>query len=168
MPIPTSLLRFNATGNFIAGLLLLGSASSPAIAQCDGTWNPQASVPGVIGEVYSMTEWDPDGAGPGPTGLVICGKFEGAGDVVSRNIAAWFPTLGEWRALATDDFFADSYLVADVLGLPDGRLVAVKTPIEFDHTVGILSDGHWAELNPTTGSGRLGGGVSGLDLLATG
>jgi hypothetical protein len=46
-------------------------------------------VPGVHGRVHCAAEWDPDGAGPRGTVLVVGGEFNSAGDVLVNSLAVW-------------------------------------------------------------------------------
>lgn len=56
----------------------------------DSGWMPGQGIPGVMGNVYAVTSWDPDGEeGPSPELLVIGGEFTQAGDTLARNIVMW-------------------------------------------------------------------------------
>ena len=68
-----------------------------ARGECEPQWLPGEGVPGVSGEVFAVTTWDPDGAGPEPELLVVGGHFLVAGDVLAKNIAAWDGS--QWQPL---------------------------------------------------------------------
>lgn len=70
----------------------------PLAAQCTPAWAP-ASVPGTDGSVAALVEWDPDGAGPMPTQLVIGGDFSVVGGAAAVNIAMRDPLSGVWSPL---------------------------------------------------------------------
>jgi len=82
----------------LVGLVaILLSPPASIHAQCDYDWLPGAGLPGVDGVVSAMIEWDPDGDGPQNEILVVGGSFEAAGNVLTRNAAAWDGT--RWRAM---------------------------------------------------------------------
>lgn len=65
-------------------------AALPAAAQCDPGWLPGVGPSGVEGLVYCSARFDPDGAGPEPSLLVVGGEFSvRIDDVVVSNLAAW-------------------------------------------------------------------------------
>ncbi len=94
--------------------VLTSTVGLRCLAQCNEVVM-QSAFPGVVSTsgtavVRTAVEWDPDGAGPLPTWLVIGGRFGFAGTVVSRGVAAWD---GEhWHAMdlptevASPDAFA--------------------------------------------------------------
>lgn len=79
-------------------LLLLGCAAlaGRAVAQCAPEWQPGEPLPQLRGTVYATQAWDPDGAGPSPTVLVVSGFFD-AGALIDTNLATWDGT--QWGAL---------------------------------------------------------------------
>lgn len=54
-------------------------------------------MPGLDGEAYCSTAWDPDGPGPQEELLVVGGYFRIAGNVAAGSIAAWDGE--QWHAL---------------------------------------------------------------------
>lgn len=92
-------MRTMLVGLAVACAALMGLGSGVARSQCVGGFGQVAGqgLPGVNGTVYAMVEWDPDGAGPEGTWLVVGGTFTVAGDVMARNIAAWDGS--RWRAM---------------------------------------------------------------------
>src|SRR5438128_1389139 len=80
-------------------ILVLSFVAPTARGQCPFNWRPGEGVPGVNGEVYAVTTWDPDGPGPQPSLLIVGGSFTVAGDVLANRIAAW-NGMG-WQALGT-------------------------------------------------------------------
>ncbi|MFM9994465.1 MAG: hypothetical protein ACKVU4_01545 [Phycisphaerales bacterium] len=70
-----------------------GASAAPVVGpgSCDPGWKfgLDQGWPGVNGQVYATTVWDPDGAGPTPEWLVLAGGFTVAGDIFVKNIAAW-------------------------------------------------------------------------------
>lgn len=94
------------------------SFASVLWGQCNETIT-QSSFPGVSmaggggGVVRAVVEWDPDGAGPEGTWLVIAGMFDYAGTVRSPRVAAWDGQ--NWRALPlpiTPGLTADAHALA--------------------------------------------------------
>ncbi|MEZ4652848.1 MAG: hypothetical protein R3E12_04380 [Candidatus Eisenbacteria bacterium] len=91
-----------------------------ASAQCERSWQPGFQVPGVSGDVWASTVWDPDGNGPEPELLVIGGRFLQAGGVATHNLAAWDGQA--WRDLDSQQVGLD--LVNDLV-VYNGELVVV-------------------------------------------
>jgi len=85
--------------SLIAALFLLLLAG-PVWGQCD-TWHagPPLEFPGIDGQVYAATTWDPDGSGPAGPQLVVGGFFRSAGGVAANGIARWDGTT--WQPFAT-------------------------------------------------------------------
>jgi hypothetical protein len=97
--------------SFAAFILLATIASS----QCPApVWSAFDTVPGASGTVRAIRSWDPDGAGPLPSVLVIGGTFTWAG---SPNIALFDGST--WQSVGTgvDDSIYD-------LAEFDGMLIA--------------------------------------------
>ncbi len=88
MPMPNTSLAIVALGCFLGAPMLPG--------QCTPSWVPGAAVAGVDGVVNASTWWDPDGAGPTPTRLVIGGSFTMVGSMPVHNLAMWEPVSGAW------------------------------------------------------------------------
>ena len=95
-------------------------AAAPATAQCGLQFHPGMGIPGVLGDVFAMTTWDRDGAGPLPPLLVIAGDFLEAGTLRTSNIAAYDPASGNWSALGNG---ANSNVNALAVA-PNGDLIA--------------------------------------------
>ena len=98
---------------------LLGAAivfAGPAHAQCNPEWLPTPSIPGLTGDgtVTCATTWDPDGAGPAESMLVVGGQFDAAGNVLTGGLAAWDGQ--EWSSLNGP--------AAQVLAVYNGDLIA--------------------------------------------
>ena len=73
-----------------------------AFSQCaDWRTGPldNTSVDGANGGVYCSYYWDPDGAGPLPTYLVVGGNFTSIQGVAANHIAMRDPYTGQWQAL---------------------------------------------------------------------
>ena len=69
-----------------------------AFAQCAApTWIAENQIPGVNGDAYAVTTWDPDGAGPLPPAVVVGGAFAAAGSVLANEVAMWDGTA--WQPL---------------------------------------------------------------------
>ncbi len=86
--------------NFAASSLAVATLlnAAPAMAQCDD-WHPGPEMV-YTGFVNTSLVWDPDGNGPLPAKLVVCGGFEKAGwpnGIGALDIAAWDGTT--WQAL---------------------------------------------------------------------
>lgn len=85
----------------IAAVIGLGALPACCAAQqpC-GQWvDLNHEIPGVGGQVFQMTMWDRDGAGPEQPWLVVVGSFDLAGDEDATQVAAWDGT--RWRGLST-------------------------------------------------------------------
>ncbi len=79
---------------FLPVLFLLELAPT-AHAQCDN-WLPGPDL-APAGTVSDSIVFDPDGAGPQPAQLIVCGSFQSAGSVAASNIASWDGSA--WHAL---------------------------------------------------------------------
>ncbi|HEX6813632.1 MAG TPA: hypothetical protein VF384_18580 [Planctomycetota bacterium] len=99
----------------LAPLLALGSAA----AQCQNPWLSGGPLPGVAGEVFAATAWDPDGSGPAPSVLVAGGRFFVAGGVIANNIAVHDFATNTWSALGSG---VDGQVHA-IAVMPGGELV---------------------------------------------
>lgn len=102
--------------------------AASGVAQCDNVWVQAANPPGVGGsngltnaEVLAATWWDPDGAGPEVSRMVIAGKFTIAGTVAANNIAVVDPVT-ELFAPMGDGIAGD---VLDLTATASGDLIAV-------------------------------------------
>ena len=111
----TAIQRLGALS--VGGVLLF---SAGLAGQCERQWLPGDGLPDVDGPVYASTWWDPDGAGPQPTRLVIGGNFTIAGPLLGRNIAALDPVTGQWTAIGT----GTTGTVRALATLANGELVA--------------------------------------------
>ena len=71
---------------------------SHALAQCTPQWRGY-SGPGPDANILTMSVWDPDGAGPLPSGLVVAGNFQHIGSSAVPFVAFWdgqaFRPMGE-------------------------------------------------------------------------
>jgi hypothetical protein len=74
--------------------------AAPLSAQCTNVWLPGA-IPGVDGGILAAAQWDPDGAGPAPSRLVITGVFTEIDGVPCANIAVQDPVTGAWAPLGS-------------------------------------------------------------------
>lgn len=80
----------------VAATAVAWAVASAASAQC---WVPGIGVPGLNGNAQALANWDPDGAGPMPTELVVGGAFTNAGGVPANRLARWNGTT--WSAFGT-------------------------------------------------------------------
>lgn len=81
---------------FALWLCHLPGSGVVAVAQCVPGWS---AMPGVNGEVFALTVWDPDGAGSLTERLVAGGRFTQAGTTNVARIASWDGTI--WRAIGS-------------------------------------------------------------------
>lgn len=71
------------------------SCVAPCFAQptTEPSWQSWGVEPGVRGStesrIWMTTEWDPDGDGPLPKQLVVCGEFTSAGGIAANRVARW-------------------------------------------------------------------------------
>ena len=81
--------------------LICAPYGAPA-EQCN--WLPGQGIPGTtLFGVSAATLWDPDGPGPDAELLVVGGRLEGAGEVVSFNVATWNRTAWQPLGAGTND-----------------------------------------------------------------
>jgi hypothetical protein len=107
---------------------------SAALAQtCGGQWLPGDGIPGINGEVYATTMWDPDGPGPQPPVLVAAGQFTFAGEVAAYGIAAWDGS--RWTALGTGISTLYVRALAVLLGVSPDYGAAAAIPADLPSTV---------------------------------
>jgi hypothetical protein len=68
----------------------LAMCAGLARGQCVQQWDGDFGVPaGILGSVYSLTLWDPDGTGSISSRLVAAGTLGSAGGVLANKIAMW-------------------------------------------------------------------------------
>lgn len=100
------------------GLMLL--IPKPVEGPCQGQWLANDPPSLLDGPVYSMVNWDPDGAGPQSAVLVAGGSFTAAGSTSLNSIATMNPATEQWSALGTGMNGAVRALAV----LPSGELIA--------------------------------------------
>jgi hypothetical protein len=96
-------------------------------SQCATHWLPGPPLVGCDNVVTAMTEWDPDGAGPRTSVLVLGGGFTAAGDVAANHIVTFDPATAAWSMLGsgiTGSFQFAAVRVFALAVLPNGDLVA--------------------------------------------
>ena len=87
----------------VSGHLIVGghfSAIDGVTANCIADWNGTSWTQmggGMENAVYSLTMWDPDGAGPIPNHIVAGGRFSTAGGLTVNHVAQW--TGSAWTSL---------------------------------------------------------------------
>lgn len=134
MRLFTNLLTPSGGGRAcVRGALIAASLLSSAIAGSPTAlaracpvegWTPGEPIPGVDGEVFAMTLWDPDGAGPQAPKIVIGGSFTVAGNVTANKIAALDTATKTWSAFSTGMAGTVNVAVRALAVLPTGELVA--------------------------------------------
>ncbi len=127
-----------------------------ALAQCTNAWATGDAFPGVRGQVYAMTPFDPDGAGPTPMRVAMGGYVTLAGSVQANNIAAWDPAAGTWSTMGVG---LDGYPRCMTATATGGLVVGG----EFLQAGGLVANGIalWDGVNwSTMGSGMSGAFVS--------
>lgn len=105
----------------VAAIGVFLASFAPALGQviCGG-WVPGSAYPGLNGPVYALGEWDPDGAGPLPSRVVVGGAFTVAANTPVANIAMWDPATSTWSSLGA----GTNAEVRALAVLRDGSLVA--------------------------------------------
>ncbi len=79
-------------------VLFLASGVAHVNAQtCTFDWKLGDGFSTILGDVYDVVNWDPDGPGPQTEMLVAGGAFSMAGDAHANSVAAWDGT--KWHAL---------------------------------------------------------------------
>jgi hypothetical protein len=85
---------------FAAGNVVALVVASIALAQCPApAWISMSDLPGIDGNALASTVWDPDGAGPAASRLVVGGAFAVAGGVQASRIATFDGV--SWSAVGT-------------------------------------------------------------------
>src|ERR1041384_6275755 len=109
-----------------SGLLTFLSAVTPSVlAQCPPAWLPGDGRAGTDGDVFTVIEWDPDGAGPLGPRIVVGGQFAAASTVFGNGIAAFDPATATWSSFGSGIALGGSAPVVNALAvLPNGDLVA--------------------------------------------
>ncbi len=79
-------------------IVALGHAPTSR-GQCSFDWRPGHGPPGVNGDVWAMTTWDPDGLERPQELFVVGGDISSVEDLPVNNIAAWDGT--SWHALGS-------------------------------------------------------------------
>lgn len=137
-------------------MALAGIVAAAASAQCTTPWLPGYGAPGTNHEVTASTMWDPDGAGPASSVLVVGGYFTLAGTTPASRIATYDPATGVWAALGTGMSGGGYTQVYALATLANGDLVAAGLFTD----AGGVSANSIARWNGTTWS-NLGSGMSG-------
>lgn len=135
---------------FVAFVALVLTSAGSAHAQCDPQWLPGDGIPGVDGSIAASIMWDPDGAGPLPSCLVVAGDFTHAGTVAASNIAMWDGSSWSPLGTGTDDDIQALAVAAN------GDLVAAGN---FLSAGGVTTSPRIARWNGSAWSG-LGNGIS--------
>lgn len=123
------------------------TSSVAAFAQCD--LQPTATgrgVPSLDGSGGRIVEWDPDGAGPLGSQLVVSGFFTLAGDLPANGIAMFDPATDQWSPLGE---LAGSVQTLTVL--PNGLLLAggqFASPQPNGSTLQVWTGSAWSAAIP--------------------
>lgn len=121
MPLPALALVVPAAVAFLATAF-----ATSVHAQCTQAWLPGYGCPGASGGLTASTSWDPDGAGPAPSVVVIGGGFSVVGTVAAESLAVWQPSTGVWSTLPSPPMIASGPMVVTALAtLASGELVVV-------------------------------------------
>src|SRR4051812_17406920 len=98
--VPVNTTRSSrALAQLFSAAVALSAPAAFAQDPCGPHWLPGPALTDVNGPVTALANWDPDGAGPLPSMVVVGGTFTAAGRINAQNIALWNPTSGEWSAL---------------------------------------------------------------------
>jgi trimeric autotransporter adhesin len=134
-------------------------------SQCTTTWLADGGIVGTNGFVSSVVPWDPDGAGPAPTVLVLGGDFTAAGNVAATDVATWDPASGAFGQLSGPGVPIGRVGVLAVT--PNGDLLAAVAPNVFvpgsAHQVLRWTGASWAPIG-----GTFDGEIWGLTVLPNG
>ncbi|MBY0312547.1 MAG: hypothetical protein K2W85_10785 [Phycisphaerales bacterium] len=87
-----------------------GLIAPAAFAQCQPQWRTgdQQGFAGANALVQAMIVADPDGAGPIPNSLIVCGQFTFVGNARSAGTAYWNPTTG-WVPMGRASSSGENY-----------------------------------------------------------
>ena len=133
-------------------LALVPLATRNAAAQCDD-WYPggfEHSAPGADGTISAATTWDPDGAGPQPTLLVVGGGFDEICGLSAHGVAAWNGV--HWSPVGG----GLSGTVRDLIVF-NGELVATGV---FPGGIARWHVGAWVPMGPLEGPGAHGAALA--------
>lgn len=101
--------------------MVLAAFAAQLPAQCSNVWIAEDAVPGVFGQPYVGYEWDPDGAGPARSQIVVVGNWmPAAGSTLTSSIAAFDRVTQRWSSLAS----GLNWYVGALTTLSSGELVA--------------------------------------------
>jgi len=138
-------------------ILLAVSLPAAALAQCEG-WRVgpfSTGADGTDGNVWAITQWDPDGSGPQGQALVVGGSFTSIEGTSITNLAMRDPSTGGWVPVGPNGAAPG----VNALAVFEGKLV-VGTGGDsdvgsFDETVRTWDGISWQSLATTnTGSVR--------------
>ncbi len=101
-----------------SGLLALAVTTGASTAQCDLAWAASDPAPYLAGNARDLVVWDPDGAGPLASRIVVGGNSLSAGSFVGANLVMFDGAT--WTALPTAGPVVK-------LGLVQGQLLAATT-----------------------------------------
>src|SRR5262249_1557806 len=101
----------------IVTIVLFCATAWRASAQCE-RWLPSPGEAGTGAVAYSTITWDPDGAGPQQSLLIVAGGFTHAGNIFTNYIVAWDGAT--WQALGSG---TGDYITA--MTIYNGKLVVV-------------------------------------------
>lgn len=119
---------------------LLLAASLPA--QCVPQWTPGDPLPTPSGSVRGSTFWDPDGTGPLPSQLVVCGDLI-TDTPQSRGVLTYDGTA--WTSVGT-------LASADGIAAWNGQLVAIYSSSQFTAHAARWDGSAWQQIG-TFGNG---------------
>ncbi len=125
-----SLFGGSAAPTLVAACLLF---ADPGTSQCGLQWQP-GNVAGANEAVCDAIAWDPDGAGPGASVVVIAGYFQTIGTQPLSRIAAYDVAANQFQALGA----GLNGMVRTVRVAPNNDLYAVG---EFTRTGGVPAPG---------------------------
>jgi hypothetical protein len=108
--------------NSLLALSALALSGVDSAAQCPSQWThiPVTAPTGQGSPVTVCENWDPDGAGPAPSQLVIGGSFTGVAGTLANSVATFDSNAQAWSTFGAG---GPGMLVAAMAGAPNGDLI---------------------------------------------
>lgn len=146
-----------------AGQFLFNSTS---LGQCTSHWVPSVNAQAPNGDVRAIAEWDPDGAGPQPSQILVGGDFTQIGGIAANHIAAFQPATGIWSPLGPPGGGVE-FPVYAIQPMANGKVVAGGSgSSDTNYPMGSIAS--WDGIEWSAMDGGLSGSVFALTTLPNG
>lgn len=122
---------------------LLATVAIPAAAQCDLAFQPTEPVATPTGPASAMQVWDPDGAGPAPSVLVVGGRVA-VGSRLDSSVVSW--DGAQWHAVGSPPIGT-----CTALGVYSGHLIAAISHSSLSSDIVAFDGTSWRVLGSMNG-----------------